>query len=139
METAARREMRLMPHLMAMEQRGVNLDGALLARDTDYYWQKLDELDEAICELVRCKVDVDSGAQLADAIESAGLSKGFATTPTGLRSTAKESLINAIDHPTLLGHLLVRGSIATCLRTFLQPWLVQYQTAGRLYIRWNQF
>jgi DNA polymerase-1 len=121
-----------------MEQRGINLDGAALKKDTDTYWSSLEELDENISEILGKTVDVDSNAQLADAIEAAGLSKGFATTPTGLRSTAKESLIAAIDHPRLLGHLLMRGSVATCLRTFLQPWLVQYEKHGRLYMKWNQ-
>lgn len=138
MDEAYQRELTLMPHILKMEQRGINLDGPKLKEDTDFYWGKLDELDAAICSIVGRTVDVDSGAKLADAIEHAGLSKGFATTPTGLRSTAKESLVNAIDNPVLLGHLLVRGSIATCLRTFLQPWLVQYEKHGRLYMKWNQ-
>jgi DNA polymerase-1 len=135
---AYKRELRLMPHVLKMEQRGINLDGPLLKVDTNYYWGKLDELEELICQKLGRQVDVDSGAQLADAIEAAGLSKGFATTPTGLRSTAKESLINAIADDELLGHLLVRGSIATCLRTFMQPWVVQYEAHGRLFMKWNQ-
>ena len=135
---AYRRELRLMPHILKMEQRGINLDGPRLAVDTDHYWNVLDELDDKICEKVGKVVDVDSNAQLADAIEAAGLSKGFATTPTGLRSTSKESLIGAVADPILLGHLLVRGSIATCLRTFMQPWKVQYEQHGRLFMKWNQ-
>ena len=135
---AYRRELRLMPHILKMEQRGINLDGVRLALDTDHYWEVLDELDQKICEKVKREVDVDSNAQLADAIEAVGLSKGFATTPTGLRSTSKESLIGAVADPELLGHLLVRGSIATCLRTFMQPWCVQFEQHGRLYMKWNQ-
>jgi len=138
MQEAYDRERRLMPHILRMEQRGINLDGPRLKQDTDFYWGKLDELDDAICSKVGRQVDVDSGAQLADAIEAAGLSKGFKTTPTGLRSTAKESLIGAIADDDLLGDLLVRGSIATCLRTFMQPWLVQYEHHGRLFMKWNQ-
>ena len=138
MEAAYYNELALMPHIMAMEKRGVNLDHVKLAEDTDFYFEKLEWLDEEISRIVGRPVDVDSNAQLADAIEAAGLSKGFATTPTGLRSTSKESLIGAVNDPILLGHLLVRGSIATCLRTFLQPWLVQYQRFGRLYIQFNQ-
>lgn len=138
MYDAYRREMALMPHIMAMERRGVNLDGPSLRSDTDYYFGKLDELDEEIQSMLGCRVDVDSNAQLADAIEAAGMSAGFATTPTGKRSTSKESLIGAIANPQLLGHLLVRGSIATCLRTFFQPWLEQYNKNERLFIRWNQ-
>lgn len=135
---AYKRELRLMPHILKMEQRGINLNGSLLAVDTDHYWGVLDELDDKICEKVGRMVDVDSNRELADAIEAAGLSKGFATTPTGLRSTSKESLIGAVADPELLGHLLVRGSIATCLRTFMQPWRVQYEAHGRLFMKWNQ-
>jgi DNA polymerase-1 len=137
MEGAYKREIALMPHVLKMEQRGLNLDGEALKKDTDYYFQCLDDLDTAICEILGTEVDVDSNAQLADAIEAAGMSKGFATTPTGQRSTAKESLINAINNPTLLGHLLVRGSVATCLRTFMTNWLEQYKKHGRLFVKWN--
>jgi len=134
---AYRREIALMPHVLKMEQRGLRLDGELLTKDVDYYFTALDELDQSICELLGAQVDVDSSAQLADAIEAAGMSKGFATTPTGLRSTAKDSLIGAINNPTLLGHLLVRGSVATCLRTFMTSWLAQYNEHGRLFVKWN--
>jgi len=138
MEPAYRRELALMPHVLKMEQRGLKLDGMQLSKDVDYYFSALDDLDQTICGMLGATIDIDSGAQLADAIEAAGMSKGFATTPTGLRSTAKESLINAINNPTLLGHLLVRGSVATCLRTFMTSWLEQYNKHGRLYVKWNQ-
>ena len=135
---AYRRELRLMPYILKMEQRGINLDGPQLKTDTDFYWRKMDELDEAIQAKLGVTCDVDSNAELADAIERRGFSKGFAATPTGKRSTSKDSLIGAIADTELLGMLLVRGSIATCLRTFLQPWLVQYEKHGRLYMKWNQ-
>ena len=138
MLAAYKREIALMPHVLKMEQRGLRLDGKQLSADADFYFGALDDLDQTICGILGTTVDIDSGAQLADAIEAAGMSKGFATTPTGLRSTAKESLINAINNPTLLGHLLVRGSVATCLRTFMAPWLEQYNKHGRLYVKWNQ-
>ena len=88
MEAAYKRELQLMPHILKMEQRGLNLDGKLLSADVDYYFSALDDLDQTICAILGTQVDIDSGAQLADAIEAAGMSKGFATTPTGLRSTA---------------------------------------------------
>ena len=47
-------------------------------------------------------------------------------------------MIGAINDPLLLGHLLVRGSIATCVRTFFQPWLTQAKSHGRLFMQWNQ-
>lgn len=139
MLTAEQREIALMPHILKMERRGINLDGAALKTDSDYYWSKLEELDELIQDKLHCRVDIDSNNALADAIERAGKSKGFGSTPTGKRSTAKESLINAIDDPELLGPLLMRGALATCLRTFIQPWYVQFQEHGRLFLQWNQF
>lgn len=138
MQRAYLNEMKLMPHIHGMEKRGVYIDIPALTKDVDFYFQKLEELDEQICAKIKRTVDVDSNAELADAIEAAGLSKGFASTPTGKRSTAKDSLIGAIADPELLGDLLVRGSIATCLRTFMHPWLLQVQDHGRLFIRWNQ-
>ena len=81
---AYRREMALMPHLMEMERRGINLDVKGLESDCDFYFDKLEWLDQEICKIVGREVDVDSNAQLVDAIEAAGLSKGFQTTPTGL-------------------------------------------------------
>ena len=135
---AYKREMQLMPHILEMERRGIKLDVPNLERDCDFYFDKLEWLDQEICKIVGREVDVDSNAQLADAIEAAGLSKGFMTTPTGLRSTSKESLIGAVNDPLLLGHLLVRGSVATCVRTFYQPWLTQGKATGRLYMQWNQ-
>lgn len=138
MKQAYYNELALMPHILGMERRGVHLDIEALKRDVDYYFLKLEELDEQICAKVKRQVDVDSNAELADAVEAAGLSTGFATTPTGKRSTAKESLIGAIGDVELLGDLLVRGSIATCLRTFMHPWLLQAQNHGKLFIRWNQ-
>jgi DNA polymerase-1 len=132
-------EIRLMPIIAGMERRGINLDGYNLQRDTDTYWQHLEELDDGIHKLLGHIVDIDSNHALADAIERAGLSTGFKSTATGKRSVAKDSLIEAIGDSELLGALLVRGALATSLRTFLQPWLVQYKTHGRLFLKWNQF
>ena len=138
MKQAYQSELVLMPHILGMERRGVCLDIEALERDVDYYFSKLEELDELICGQVGRIVDVDSNAELADAIEHKGLSTGFQTTPTGKRSTSKESLIGAIGDSTLLGRLLVRGSLATSLRTFMHPWLLQAQSHGKLFIKWNQ-
>lgn len=133
------REMRLMPHLMQMERQGVHVNFQALKDDTNKYFNVMARLDAEISQILGTRVDIDSNEALANAIEARGLSKGFASTPTGRRSVSKESLMGAIAHPTLLGHLLCRGAIATCVRTFFQPWLVQAQHHGKLFIRWNQF
>jgi len=136
---AYERERRLMPVIYDMEKRGVNVDGVKLANDTDAYYMAMENLDDKIRDILGPTADPDNDASLADLIEASCLSdEGFLSTPTGRRSVAKDSLIQACGNKTLLGHLLVRNSLATCLRTFMQPWLVQYKAHGRLFIRWNQ-
>ena len=57
---AYEREMQLMPHVMEMERRGVNLDGELLATDANCYFERMDDLDEKISAILGKQVDVDS-------------------------------------------------------------------------------
>jgi len=131
--------MRLMPVINRMERRGINLDGPRLQRDTDMYWGILEEIDDRI-QAKLGKVDIDSNADLVLALQKIGYTE-FLTTPKGRLSVSKESLNFALRRGDneLLGLLLVRGALATSLRTFLQPWCVQYQRNGRLFLRWNQF
>lgn len=139
LSVAYRREMDLMPYILRMDQHGVRIDVPELSKDLNAAYVELDWLDTEICRILGKEVDVDSNDELADAIEAAGLNKGFASTTTGKRSVAKDSLLEAVSDPLLLGHLLVRNSLATCIRTFMQPWLAQAkQTGGRLFIKWNQ-
>jgi DNA polymerase-1 len=133
-----RREMALMPHIYKMEKRGVRVDITKLHTDIQHYMQVLNWLDASIKSIVG-EVDIDSGEALADAIEAKGLAgKGFALTEKGNRSVAKDSIIEAISDPTLLGHILCRRAIATTVRTFLMPWYEQAKVSGRMYVRWNQ-
>jgi DNA polymerase-1 len=134
-------EIALMPVIFDMEQRGVNLNGELLAKDYDDYFFRLDELDDTIQGKLGRAFDIDSNADLADAIQRRYPHAAFLSTPTGKRSTAKASLTHAISSvdPQLLGMLLVRSALATSVRTFIGPWNVQFQNHGRLYLKWNQF
>jgi DNA polymerase-1 len=132
-------EYKLMPVINRMERRGINLNGPLLKADTDFYWMKLEEVDEEIWRILGKQVDIDSNEDLANALEAAGKSKGFLKTPKGRRSVSKESLIQAIGDDELLCNLLIRSALGTSLRTFMQPWVVQYDRHGRLFLRWNQF
>lgn len=135
-------EYRLMPIIYRMEQRGVNLDGAGLKKDYDDYFTRLDELDDSIQQRLGRSFDIDSNAKLADAIKWRYPNVVFRKTEkTGKDSTSKEALSEAIKQtdPEILGMLLVRGAVATCLRTFIGPWNTQFQRHGRLYVKWNQF
>jgi DNA polymerase-1 len=134
-------ELKLMPLLHRMEQRGINIDGAELKKDYNWYFFKLDELDDSIHQSLGKVIDIDSNGDLADAIQAKYPHAAFAPTPKGARSVSKDSLIQAITSvdKQLLGMLLVRGALATSVRTFIGPWHQQYEKQGRLYIKWNQF
>lgn len=140
--TPYEREMRLMPVVLRMEQRGVHVDTTLLKEDLEFYREKLIELDNRIAKQLGQQVSVDSKRDLLSAVLKVGLadtSKLHRTAKTGDFSASKDSLFDAITDIELLGCLLVRGALATCIRTFMEPW---YETAiaqrGKIYIKWNQ-
>lgn len=135
---AYQRELLLMPYIHAMEKRGVRINVLKLTIDIAYYRSVLAALDKQIKAIVG-DIDIDSGEELANAIEAKGLDgNGFGNTPKGNRSVAKESIIEAISDTQLLGHILCRRAIATTLRTFMEPWYAMAKDTGRLYVKWNQ-
>ena len=139
--TPYQREMRLMPIVLGMEQRGVHIDVDTLEHDLQSYTARLQELDDTICVILGTRVPIDSKQPLLNAIIKAGLvdeSKLHRTAKTGAYSAAKDSLFEAITDYELLGSLLVRGALATCIRTFMEPWYEASKHSGILYIRWNQ-
>jgi len=135
-----KREITLMPHIMKMERKGIRLDGTALKKDRDDYFNQMNELDEQIYVYLGREVDIDSSEDLANAIETRHPNAPFKKTDkTKKRSVSKDSLLQAIGaFPELLGPILERNAFATCLRTFIGPWLLQYETHGRLHMQWNQ-
>ena len=65
MDQAYINELALMPHIMAMEKRGVNLDHVALAADTDFYFEKLEWLDEECVRALATPIDPDTVASPA--------------------------------------------------------------------------
>jgi DNA polymerase-1 len=142
MSRAYDRERELMPVLLASEQRGLHTDLRALSRDVPVFDSAVAALDAWIRKRLRARdLNVDSGAELAIAIQRAKLADeaNWARTETGLLSTSKEALDEALTDRALAGALLYRGTIATCLRTFMRPWLeTATRTGGLIYTSWNQ-
>lgn len=134
------REMRLIPVLIENEREGLTVDMPLLTADVQRYNKALEQVDDWIRKRVRSPgLVVDEREQLADAIDKCGKAKnGWLLTPTGKRSTKRESLEHALSDKLLMGALAYRGSLATCLRTFMQPWLnTALRHNGRIYTSWH--
>lgn len=152
------RERRLMPVLLENERRGVRADLGLLRLEAKKFGGSGDAkkygdlgdlsggagdiVDNWIRKALKAKdLNVDSDADLAEALIRAGKADEglFLSTPTGLMSTAKDSLIGAVTDQRVLGALQYRSKLATAKGTFLLPWLREAEhTGGIVHPSWNQ-
>lgn len=135
---AYRREQLLLPALMESEQRGVRLDVARLGEDLRTYERTLVVVNDRLHNMLG-DCNLDSGAELADALDRAGMVGEWVLTPTGKRSTARGNLEAAIANKELLGLLQYRGALSHCLSSFARPWMeLGQEYNGRLHPEWNQ-
>jgi DNA polymerase I-like protein with 3'-5' exonuclease and polymerase domains len=133
------RELRLQPILMEATRRGIRVDTDRLADDISKYEDVLVFCDRWVRDKLGApNLNVDSNDELADALDRAGLAGEWPRTPTGKRSTSKDSLRAAVSCKDTLNMLAYRGSVATCLTTFARPWLEQSGKTGRCHPSWNQ-
>lgn len=137
---AYRREQRLLPILVRGERRGIRCDLEKLGSDLEFYEQVLGWCNGEIHRMLRNRnVNIDSGEELADALEVAGMVGQWQLTPTGRRSTARDALEASITHGKMLAMLRYRGALSHCLSNFARPWMAMAQSAGGiLHPEWNQ-
>lgn len=142
MAEAYARELKLVPHLMRLERRGVRVDLPLLAYDVAQYRAQFHEADLWLRKKTKTPdLEVDKDDQLCDALERSGLvdPDDWLLTETGKRSTSKESIRTAVKNPAVAAVLEYRATLATCMRTFLEPWLETAQNSGgMIHFNWNQ-
>lgn len=138
MEAAYKREQRLMPILSESSQRGVRVDMETLEDHINVYAQAQKISDEYIFKRLG-EFDLAKDAQLAEALDRAGLVTEWVLTPTGKRSVSRKNLVGRVSDPELLVHLGYRGVLETCIGTFAKPWLAQaLREQGRVHPQWNQ-
>jgi DNA polymerase-1 len=133
------RELRLQPILLEATRRGIRCDVERLALDIARYDIALTQADNMLrTRLGSPNLNVSSNEELADALDRAGVTGVWPTTPTGRRSTSKEALRAAVTAPDVIILLAYRGTLETCLTTFMKPWLTQAASTGRCHPSWNQ-
>lgn len=137
---AYERECKLLPIIMESERRGVKVAYEKLAEDMTGYEDALLVCDQKIHKLLKDdSVDLGKPQRLADALERAGMIGEWVKTPTGKRSTSRENLQSAVNHPTMLALLGYRGALSHCLSSFGRPWLeLANEYNGRMHPDWNQ-
>lgn len=137
---AYQREQKLLPILVRGERRGVRCDVDHLADDLMYYEDVLVWCDNELRRQLRNDhVNLDSGEELANALETAGMVGAWVLTPTGRRSTARDALEAVVTNPHVLRLLRYRNALSHCLSNFARPWLaLANQAGGILHPEWNQ-
>lgn len=136
------RERELMPILLESEQRGIGVDLAALRKDVPAFERAINDADDWIRKRLRTKdLNVDSNEELCDAIlkcKKGDLTK-WPRTDSGQLSASKVALETALKDRELFAVLMYRGTMATCTRTFLRPYLDQAEeTGGVIHTSWNQ-
>ena len=142
MGAAYDREKKLTPILIRAERDGMPVDRERLKKDVGpegTYPQHLAAADKWIFDYLGVgSFNVDSGDELAECIERGGFApNGFLLTPTGKKSTAKESIEYAVVDLQLQAVLAYRQALATCIRTFLEPWLIMSEKDGVVHTQWR--
>lgn len=140
------RERRIMLPLLDAERAGIRVDVKAIKRDLKTTRAALTQVDAMIRKVLKAPtLDLDKNAQLANALDDAGkieewiMTKPSKNHPKGQRSTARGALIESLEDKKLLAMLFYRGTIAVCIRTFMEPWLAQaLQTGGLIHTQWNQ-
>jgi len=134
------REIKLMPILLQSERTGIKINADRLHEDTVTWEGYIQESDEWIRRRLKAKeLNVNSGEELADAIEAAGKVDEWVLTENGNRSTSKDNLVIACTDTDLVHVLNYRSTIVTSVRNFARSWLHMADlNKGFISTNWNQ-
>jgi DNA polymerase-1 len=135
------RERELLPFLMENEREGIRVDLRELRKDLKQYEEASAQCDAYLRErLGVAELNIDSDPELAAALKASGVVKNFAQTPGGRDSVSKQNLTPDMFEDQQVSQALgYRNRLATCLSTFIRPWLMVAETNdGKIFTNWNQ-
>lgn len=132
-------EMQLVPILLKNSLEGIHVDQERLALDVGNYNDAMQRINSYAASKLG-SINFDSDAELVEAILGAGLGDPatWPRTEKGAMSATKEVFAKHLQDKFLAGVLGYRASLATCLRTFMEPWLATAKrTGGTIHTQWN--
>ena len=134
------RELRLLPILIGMAQEGVPIDVDRLSGDIEAWELSFERATKWIQRrLGMPRLNVDSGDQLADAIDRKKLVDKWVETKTGKRSTSKENIQLVLKDRELANVLAYRASMGHALKNMARSWLATAEASnGVIHFDWNQ-
>jgi len=141
MPRAYLREIELMPILLENSKLGIRVDRDGLNQS----------LEKAKADIFQCEVwlnkyfnaddiNYNSGAQLVQIIQNKGCydkNKKWPTSDKGTPLSDKDTLANLITDPELSSVLRHRDVLVKLTGTYIEPWLEQSASTGRIYTEWN--
>lgn len=135
------RERKLMPILLDNERIGINCDVRQLLKDLKAYQEAMEIADNWLRKRLKTKdLNVDSDDEVAEALERNNIITEWVQTPSGKNSVAKKNLtVDKFRDKKVYATLAYRNRLATCMGTFMRPWLDMAQNSGgRIFTTWNQ-
>lgn len=135
------RERELMPILLENERLGVRVDLPRLNKDIKVYQLAQEQVETWLRKRLKAPgLDFEKDAQVADALERAGIVTEFVMTKTGKKSVAKDNLTpDMFKDRRVASALGYRNRLQTCLSTFMLPWQrIASHNGGIINTTWNQ-
>lgn len=141
MPDAYLREIELMPVLLENSMKGVRVDRQGL---TDCLAKVMYDINQ--CEVWLNKyfnaddINYNSGAQLVQVIQNKGCydkDKKWPTSDKGTLLSDKDTLADIVTDTELSSVLRHRDVLAKLAGTYIEPWLAQSESTGRIYTEWN--
>lgn len=151
------RERRLLPILMANERIGMRVAVADLERDVERYGRAFEFAEDQLRRVLHASgLNFDADQDVASVLISSGVvpERSFSLTaptkahPNGLYSMSKETLLpelftgrtrDGVSGAQVASALGYRNRLATCLNTFMRPWLDQaHVNRGYITTNWSQ-
>lgn len=138
---AYNRERELMPILLENERQGVRVDLPALEKAVEETAKHLEFADNWLRKALKTPdLNLDADADVAEALDRAGVIKEWTLTATGKKSIAKKNMPLTIFTDKKIASVFgYRGRLATCRSTFMLPWLEMARASGGvIYTNWNQ-
>lgn len=141
MQEAYDRERRLMPIMLKSERAGVRMDLRALEHDVPMYELALEWCDNWLRKKLHTpNLNVDADAEVADALDRAGVVTEWVPTATGRRSVSRKNLtLDMFNNKLVAAVHGYRSRLATCLSMFMRTWLeTARESGGLMFTNWNQ-
>ena len=150
MDEAYDREIRLVKTKLSMESRGIQTRHKAIKRDYPKYKKAWDDVDKALRRKLKITKAIDadspngffninSPAQLADALDRNDLVNEWVYTDKGSRSVSVENLKQSCTDKRFLNLYAIYSTLGTYLNMYMAPWLnAGAKDGGRIYPTFNQ-